>query len=97
MSAAITFIDASIQNYQTLIDQFSPNTECIVLTSESDGLTQIAQALAGRSNIEAIHIVSHGSEGSLSLGTSTLNSDNFSEYSAILASIGQHLSATGDI
>ena len=35
----------------------------IVLDAQSDGIEQIAEALAGRSDLDSIHIVSHGSGG----------------------------------
>ena len=97
MPTPIVFIDSAVSNYQSIIDVLAPNTDYVLLTADADGLSQVAQALEGRSDIDAIHIISHGAEGSLSLGSLILNSANVSEYSAVLATIGQHLSETGDV
>lgn len=69
----------------------------MVLDSARDGLTQIAEAVANTSNIDALHIISHGNIGSLTLGSSSIDSSNLSDYQAQLVTIGNALSATGDI
>jgi hypothetical protein len=53
--------------------------------------------LQGRSGIDAIHIISHGSQGALYLGSTLLNSSNLADYQCQLASIGSALTETGDI
>jgi pimeloyl-ACP methyl ester carboxylesterase len=50
-----------------------------------------------RTGIDALHLISHGSQGVLYLGSSVLSSDNFSSYMAQYAGIGNTLSPTGDI
>jgi hypothetical protein len=42
-----------------------------ILDGESDGLAQMAAYLQGRSGIDAIHVISHGSQGALYLGSAT--------------------------
>ena len=54
--------------------------------------------LRDRSDIDALHIVSHGDQGSLELGSSVLNQNTMeSEYANELAAIGGALSDHGDI
>ena len=65
----LVFIDTSVGDYQTLIEGIDTNAEIILLDSTKDGIEQIAEVLEGRSDIDAIHIVSHGNEGELQLGT----------------------------
>jgi VCBS repeat-containing protein len=60
-------------------------------------LTQVATALEGRSGVDAIHIVSHGQEARLLIGTTSLDQGSISGYSETLATIGQALDADGDI
>jgi hypothetical protein len=57
----------------------------------------MATQLQGRSGIDAIHIISHGSQGALYLGSTLLNSSNLADYQCQLASIGSALTETGDI
>jgi hypothetical protein len=97
MSKTILFVDANVTDYQTLLAGLASDVEVYVLNAAEDGVLQMAQILKGRSGLDAIQIVSHGSSGSLSLGSSVLNSGNVGSYTDALAQIGSSLSATGDI
>ncbi|MEG4532165.1 DUF4347 domain-containing protein, partial [Microcoleus sp. D2_18a_D3] len=66
--SAIAFIDTQVENYQSLVAGVKPGTEVVVLDGNRDAIDQITQILALRTNIESIHIVSHGAPGSLQLG-----------------------------
>jgi Ca2+-binding RTX toxin-like protein len=78
---AIAFIDAAVPDCQTLIDGVTPETEVIKLESDRNGIEQITEVLALHSNIDSIHIISHGAPGSLQLGNGCLSADNLSDYS----------------
>jgi len=86
----VIFIDTSINDWQTLADG-AP------LDSSSDGLAQMAEWAEGKVGYTAIHILSHGSQGQVQLGTASLNDDTLSDYSEALAQIGQSLTEDGDI
>jgi hypothetical protein len=94
---SIIIIDSRVTDWQSLVGNVSPDIAILVLDPTFDGIDQIADAVAGYTNLDAIHIISHGSAGSLSLGSSTLDSSNIADYSNQLASIGNALNATGDI
>ena len=70
--STITFIDANVDDIETLIASIDPNSEIVILSGESDGVEQIAAHLEGRTNIDAIHIISHGRSGTLDLGDAKL-------------------------
>ncbi len=92
------FIDTNVENYQELAETWAGKGIIIFIDGNSDGVDQIMTALAGADNIGAIHLVSHGDEGVLWLGTTRI--DNASVSGALassLASIGAKLSADGDI
>jgi len=93
----ILFIESNVADYQTLIDGAKPGTEVHVLDAGQDGLAQMAQILDGRSGIDAIHIVSHGSEASVGLGSLTLTAQNLPDHAADLETIGQALNPNADI
>ncbi|MDH5640436.1 MAG: DUF4347 domain-containing protein, partial [Nitrospira sp.] len=94
----IVFIDSSIEDYEVLTADVNPNATVVLLNSSRDGIQQIAEYLASQQNVDAIHIVSHGSGGTLQLGTAILNIDTMSqEYAALLSQIGSHLSEASDI
>ena len=97
MPSRIIFIDSRIANYHTLITQLPVGSEVVLLDAERDGVMQIATALQGRTDIDAIDIISHGAPGSLKLGSGVLNSDNLADYATQLTKIEQHLADDGDI
>ncbi|NER06617.1 MAG: DUF4347 domain-containing protein, partial [Okeania sp. SIO3C4] len=79
-SRAIVVIDKGVENYQMLVAGVIGETETIALDSNRDGIKQITEVFAQRSNINAIHIISHGSPGCLSLGNTQLSLDTSDNY-----------------
>ncbi len=77
---AIAFIDSSVENYQSLIAGVVSGTEVVVLDSNQDGVEQITEILSDRTDINSLHIVSHGSPGCLYLGNSELSLDTLNHY-----------------
>ncbi len=93
----IVFIDTSVDDFQTLMDGIDPNAEVILLDPTRDGVEQIAEILGERSNIDAVHIISHGDSGELRLGTGLLNTTSMQgEYADELATINQALTEEAD-
>ncbi|WP_177224681.1 tandem-95 repeat protein [Variovorax sp. 770b2] len=95
--AQIVFIDPGVSDVSTLLQGIDPSAEVIFLDNRSDGLSQIASALQGRTDIGAIHILSHGDPGELRLGNAVYDNAGLSARSADLAAIGRALGAEGDI
>ncbi len=93
----IVFVDTRAPNYQELLKAVSPNAEVVLLSTNKDGVQQIADALAGRTGIDAIHIISHGDSGVLLLGNGPLFEGNLGQYATQLSTIGKALTAEGDI
>ncbi len=94
----IVFVSPSVRDYQHLLDGISPNVEVFVLDPARDGVEQMAQTLADRTGIDAIHLISHGAEGRLDLGTARLTLDSMTgEHADDLAVIAQALSENADL
>ena len=93
----IVFVDTRVPDYQALLQSVSPDAEVVLLSTDQNGVQQIADALAGRSGIDAIHIISHGDAGVLLLGNAPLFEGNLGDYSSQLQSIGEALTTDGDI
>lgn len=94
----IAFVDPTVPDHQELLAGMDPHIEVVVLDGGKDGVQQMASALEGRTAIDAIHIISHGSEGALHLGTGTLNTETMSDkYAQNLATIQHALSDQADI
>ena len=94
----VAFVDPTVPNYQEMLAGMDPNIEVIMLDGGQDGIEQMAETLSGRTGIDAIHLISHGSSGELQLGTGTLNVQSMSgEYANELATIRESLSDHADV
>ena len=71
--------------------------EVLTLDPSADAIDQISAVLAGRQDIAALHVVSHGSEGELQLGSTVLNLDVLERRGAEIAGWGDALTVGGDI
>jgi len=102
-SLEIAFIDASIENYQQFVDDLqsnsdnSRNIEVVVLDRDRNGIEQISSQLQTYENVDAVHIISHGSDGSVQLGNTSLNADTLQQNSDSIASWANAFTETGDI
>ena len=94
----IIFIDTAVADYRQLAAEWADRGEVVLIDATRDGIDQMRTALAGRSELSAIHIVSHGASGVLELGTTRIDGAAITgELAGSLAAIGRSLSADGDI
>ena len=96
MNKQIIFVDSSVQDYQSLIER-ADGAEIFILNENFSAIEQISQTLANQSDIKAIHILSHGSPGSLSLGSDTINNQNITQFSNEIQQWSQALTKNADI
>ncbi|WP_302183118.1 DUF4347 domain-containing protein [Planktothrix agardhii] len=96
MNKQVIFVDSSVQDYQSLIDN-ADTAQIVILDNISSGIEQITNALANQKNIESVQILSHGSEGSLKLGTDVLNGNDIENFNTQLKQWGNALTENGDI
>jgi hypothetical protein len=96
-STSVLFIDSKVRDYQTLLAGLGSNVEVYILNAKQGGVLQMAQVLQGRSGLDSIQIISHGSSGALSLGSGVLSGDNLGSYADALGQMDSALSDTGDI
>jgi len=90
-------IDPSVANVQQLVQSTSPSAQILVLDSRRDGLQQIAEALQGQTGVSAVHILSHGASGELTLGNKAVTSETLETHAADLGTIRNALTADADI
>jgi Ca2+-binding RTX toxin-like protein len=94
----VVFVDTHVENYETILAGINPNIQIVLLDNQKDGVKQMADYLAQHQSVEAIHIISHGSSGSLQLGTGSLTLNSMTQqYSVEMAVIKQALSEQADI
>ncbi|HDS1679051.1 TPA: DUF4347 domain-containing protein [Pseudomonas putida] len=93
----VVFVDGQVGNVQQLLAGLSGNAEIVVLDPDKDGLQQMADYLKGREGLDAVHLLSHGADGTVQAGNVWLASSNLAEHRAALESIGAALKADGDL
>ncbi|UTW06976.1 cadherin domain-containing protein [Pseudomonas benzenivorans] len=93
----VVFIEDNVSDYQSLVDGMKAGIEIVLLDSRGDGLQQMAKYLSGRSEIDAIHLISHGAEGRLNLGALTLDTIALQNRTDDLATLGAALTIDGDL
>ena len=93
----VVFIENNITNYELIVAAIPASNEVHILDQSGNGLKQIAAILNNRNDISGLHIISHGSQAELSLGTLNLNSRNLDANATELATIGNALTPDADI
>ena len=96
MTKQIIFVDSSVQNYQSLIKD-TDAAEIVILDDKHSGIEQITNALANQQDLTAVHILSHGSEGSVKLGSDVLNENDITEFQTQIKQWGNAITENGDI
>jgi hypothetical protein len=95
----VVIVDTSVANYKSLEAGVRDGVGIVEFDGSRDGLAQIAQWAAGQSGLDAIHILSHGSEDAVDLGSMRLTEASLgnSTTQAELAQLGRALTADGDL
>ena len=71
-TSTIVFVDTGIEGYQSIVEKLTPTDPedmrlVVLLEADQDGIQQIGNVLRGLKGIDAVHILSHGTSGSLQL------------------------------
>jgi uncharacterized repeat protein (TIGR02059 family) len=93
----IAFIDTSVSGYRTFLEGMKAGVEVVLIDGEHDGLAQIAAALSGRGDIDAVHVFAHGAAGLLQLGTAHISLANIADYGDELAAVRAAMTPQGDL
>jgi hypothetical protein len=91
-----------VADYQQLIADLQASDdnrviEVVVLESDRDGIEQVSEILAERSDVAGVHFITHGAAGQINLGDTWLDSTTLAENSDAVAGWGKSLTETGDI
>jgi large repetitive protein len=93
----LVFIDERVPDYEQLVNGSRADVEVVVIRANQDGLAVIQETLAGRSEIAALHLVTHGSPGEISLGSTTLNASTVANLESNITAWSNHLTASADV
>jgi len=99
----LVVVDPSVANYQQLVNDLKKSADparqldVVVLQPNQDGMDQITQLLAGYKNLDAFHLITHGTSDGVVIGNTWLNSSNLSSYADQFREWRLALSSDADI
>ena len=86
----LVFLDTAAEDHEQLLDDLMSNADesrkfdVVQLDVNRDGVEQISEALGQYDNLDAVHIVSHGTDGAVKLGNIWLSLDTVGGYAGQL-------------
>jgi hypothetical protein len=99
----LVIIDAAVGDYQQFIDDLlagetaGRDIEFVVLDENRDGVDQISEVLAQYDDLDALHIVSHGTDGQVKLGSEWLDNDNVNTYAGQISQWADAMTSDADL
>ena len=99
----LIIIDAGVTNYQPLVEDLLANSdesremEVFVLDRERDGISQISDVLAEYQDLDAVHIVSHGTDRAVKLGSTWVYGDKLDSHAAEISGWKDSLADGADL
>ena len=103
-SHEIAFVDTATPDYERLIATMRQsaaaqgrNLEIVLIESQSDGIRAITEALTGRGDLTAVHVVSHAADGTVQLGAARLDFVTLAAHASSIKGWGNALTENADI
>ena len=90
-------IDSRVEDYEQLTAQLPSGVQALIVNADQDGISQITDMLQQLQDVDSIQILSHGSAGQFTLGSTTLSSANIADFADTLSSWDGQLSEQADI
>ncbi|MGB3515876.1 MAG: DUF4347 domain-containing protein [Elainellaceae cyanobacterium] len=93
----LVFVDSRVENYTDLLSDLPTHGVAILLNPTQDAIALISQTLNLYSDVRTIHLVAHGSPGSLALGRVPLDQDTLQSQSDRLREWQRSLASDSEI
>jgi VCBS repeat-containing protein len=93
----LLFIDAQVEDRAALLAGLRAGVQVVELQAGSDPWAQMTRAIGQHDGLAAIHIVSHGAAGTISLGGQTYRAADLPAQAAELQQWQPHLAAGADL
>ena len=90
----LVIIDSRVEDWHILAAGAKDDGQVIILDRRQDSIEQIDSIIKQYSHIDSLHLISHGTPGSLQLGHRELSVENIEGYSDILKSWSRYLIGT---
>ncbi|MEN8762158.1 MAG: DUF4347 domain-containing protein, partial [Thiogranum sp.] len=97
----LVFVNKNVDNYQQLIADLQGADdiraiEVVIIDVDRDGIEQVSDILADRSDLAAVHFITHGIDGQINLGNSWLNNTTLQQNIDSISAWGNALADDGD-
>ncbi len=92
----VVFINPSVKDVSTILKDIGNNPDIVYLSTDN-AFDDIGQYLQDHADVDAIHIITHGSDGKFNLGNDVVDSSFVSSHQAELAAWGKSMASDGDI
>ncbi|MDH3461139.1 MAG: DUF4347 domain-containing protein, partial [Burkholderiaceae bacterium] len=102
-SSEIVFVDANLPDAHSLLADLQAQQragrpiEIITISANDDGVSLISATLASRSDITAVHVLTHGSDGVLQIGNVRLDAQTLLQRAGEVAGWGAALTIDADL
>jgi hypothetical protein len=100
----LVFVDTATPEYDQLVAAMREaaltegrNLEFVLIDAERDGIRRITDTLAQKSDLDAIHIISHAADGAVQLGSTQLDFESLLKRAGAIKKWGDALTENGDI
>src|SRR5258706_3963607 len=93
----LLFVDPFVPDLKTLLENLRPEVQAVVLDARTSAAQQMAQALEGVEELEAIHIAAHGAPGRIVFARGEWSAGTLRRDAHQLASIGRALGDDGQL
>lgn len=97
MASELVFVDPIVSDLGTILRNLRPEVEAIVLDAQRPAARQMALALEGRDDLDAVHIIAHGAPGRVSFAAGEWSAQTLDDDALDLAAIGRALGAGGEL
>jgi len=94
---AVYVIDAAVRDADIFSGSIPEGAIVLYLAAGESGMNQLADALGAIGDVGALHLISHGTEGSFTLGSDTLDAANLFSFQAQWATVAAALRPGADI
>src|SRR5216683_4257345 len=93
----VLFIDPAVSDIKTILAGLRPGVDAVLLESGRPAAQQMAEALACRRDLAAIHVIAHGAPGQVHFSGGQWSAATLANDSGYLADIGHALSEDGEL
>ncbi|WP_159064845.1 Ig-like domain-containing protein [Thaumasiovibrio subtropicus] len=94
---SVIVIDTGLTDWPQLVEQLEDDAEIILVDQQSDGISQLHKALSAHSNIQSLHLFSHGQQGALLLGNGVIDSQTVREKARFMREIRRSFAEGADL